>query len=108
MSREMRNPGEGQDRPVAIAVQDLTMAFGEFVLMRDLNFQIRKGDVFVIMGGSGCGKSTLLMHMLGFLEPRTGSIWYGDTNFTEAGEETREAITDRTGSSSSRGLCGVT
>jgi phospholipid/cholesterol/gamma-HCH transport system ATP-binding protein len=97
MSSEMRIPGGGQDRPVAIAVKDLTMAFGEFVLMRDLNFEIRKGDVFVIMGGSGCGKSTLLMHMLGFLEPRTGSIWYGDTNFTEAGEETREAITDRTG-----------
>jgi len=82
---------------VAIAIRDLTMAFGDFVLMRNLDFEIRKGDVFVIMGGSGCGKSTLMMHMLGFLEPRTGSIWYGDTNFTEAPPEVREGIADRTG-----------
>jgi len=91
------HPGTGAGRPVAIAIKDLTMAFGDFILMRDLNFEILKGDIFVIMGGSGCGKSTLLMHMLGFLEPRTGSVWYGDTNFTEAGEEARAAITDRTG-----------
>lgn len=92
-----RAPGERYDRPVAIAVRDLTMAFGDFILMRDLNFEVREGDVFVIMGGSGCGKSTLLMHMLGFLEPRTGSIWYGGTNFTEAEEEVRAGITGRTG-----------
>ncbi len=85
------------DRPLAIAVKDLTMAFGDFILMRDLNFEIRQGDIFVIMGGSGCGKSTLLMHMLGFRKPRTGSIWYGDTNFTEAEEEVQESITNRTG-----------
>ncbi|MGN6716387.1 MAG: ATP-binding cassette domain-containing protein, partial [Candidatus Binatia bacterium] len=43
-----------------ITVKDLTMAFGSFVLMRDLNFTVNDGDVFIIMGGSGCGKSTLL------------------------------------------------
>ena len=42
-----------------ITVKDLTMAFGSFVLMRDLNFSVNHGDVFIIMGGSGCGKSTL-------------------------------------------------
>jgi phospholipid/cholesterol/gamma-HCH transport system ATP-binding protein len=95
-SRDSRT-GAGDDRPVAIAIKGLTMAFGDFILMRDLNFEIRKGDVFVIMGGSGCGKSTLLMHMLGFLEPHTGSVWYGNTNFTEAEEEVRVGIIDRTG-----------
>ena len=39
-----------------ITVRDLTMAYGSFVLMRDLNFTVQRGDVFVIMGGSGCGK----------------------------------------------------
>ena len=43
-----------------ITVRDLTMAYGDFVLMRDLNFTINRGDIFIIMGGSGCGKSTLL------------------------------------------------
>lgn len=86
-----------EDHPVAIRVDNLTMAFGDFILMRDLNFEIRQGDIFVIMGGSGCGKSTLLMHMLGFRKPRTGSIWYGDTNFTEADAAVQESITNRTG-----------
>ena len=43
-----------------IIVDDLTMAYGSFVVMKDLNFTIDRGDVFIIMGGSGCGKSTLL------------------------------------------------
>ena len=43
-----------------ISVRDVTMAYGSFVIQRDLNFDINRGDIFVIMGGSGCGKSTLL------------------------------------------------
>jgi phospholipid/cholesterol/gamma-HCH transport system ATP-binding protein len=50
---------------VHIAVTDLTMAYGNFVVMRDLNFTIGKGEVFIIMGGSGCGKSTLMRHLIG-------------------------------------------
>jgi ABC-type transporter Mla maintaining outer membrane lipid asymmetry ATPase subunit MlaF len=47
----------------AIQVKDLTMAYGDQVVMRDLNFEIRRGDIFIIMGGSGCGKSTLMRHL---------------------------------------------
>ena len=60
------------------------MAFDSFVLMRDLNFTINYGDVFIIMGGSGCGKSTLLRHLIGLEEPAQGEIFYGDENFTKA------------------------
>ena len=38
-----------------IEVRDLTMAYGDFVVQRNLTFTINRGDVFVIMGGSGCG-----------------------------------------------------
>jgi energy-coupling factor transporter ATP-binding protein EcfA2 len=63
-----------------IEVRDLTMAYGSFVLMRDLNFSVRRGDVFIIMGASGCGKSTLLSHMIGLNEPAKGEIFYdGET-----------------------------
>ena len=48
----------------AIEVTDLTLAYGERVIQRDLTFTVAAGDVFVIMGGSGCGKSTLLRNML--------------------------------------------
>lgn len=75
-----------------IIVRDLTMAFGSYVVMRDLNFAVRRGEVFIIMGGSGCGKSTLLRHMLGLNEPAQGEIWYGDFNFTRADPAEREAM----------------
>jgi len=41
------------------------MGYGSFVLMRDLNFTVNRGDIFIIMGGSGCGKSTLLKILIG-------------------------------------------
>jgi phospholipid/cholesterol/gamma-HCH transport system ATP-binding protein len=68
------------------------MAFGSFVVMRDLDFSIRKGEVFVIMGGSGCGKSTLLKHLIGLIEPAKGEIFYGDQNFTRADADERANI----------------
>jgi phospholipid/cholesterol/gamma-HCH transport system ATP-binding protein len=80
-----------------ITVRDLTMAFGSFVLMRDLNFIVNHGDVFIIMGGSGCGKSTLLRHMIGLIEPARGDIFYGDENFTKAEPEQRQALLRRMG-----------
>ena len=42
---------------VQIAVKNLTIGYGDFVLLNDLNFNIYRGDVFFIMGGSRCGKS---------------------------------------------------
>lgn len=68
------------------------MAYGSFVLMRDLNFTINKGDVFIIMGGSGCGKSTLLRHLVGLKEPAKGDIFYNGKSFTKAEDDEREAM----------------
>lgn len=65
-----------------ITVQDLTMAYGDLVVMHDLNFEIQDKDIFVIMGGSGCGKSTLLRHLIGLCEPTKGCILYEGKNFT--------------------------
>jgi phospholipid/cholesterol/gamma-HCH transport system ATP-binding protein len=80
-----------------IAVRDLTMAFGSFVLMRDLNFTVNHGDVFIIMGGSGSGKSTLLRHLIGLIEPAHGDVFYGDENFTKAEPAQRQQLLQRMG-----------
>ena len=80
-----------------IAVRNVTMAYGDFVLMRDLDFEINKGEVFVIMGGSGCGKSTLLRHLIGLKEPAAGEIHFGDVNFTTADQRARDSILRRVG-----------
>jgi phospholipid/cholesterol/gamma-HCH transport system ATP-binding protein len=80
-----------------ISVRELTMAYGDFVLMRDLSFDVRRSDVFVIMGGSGCGKSSLLRHMIGLHEPAKGEILYDGTSFTAADPDTREQMLRRMG-----------
>lgn len=61
-----------------ISVQGLTMAYGDFVVMNDLNFNVRSGEIKVLMGASGCGKSTLLKHLIGLETARKGKVYYGN------------------------------
>lgn len=80
-----------------IRVENLTMAYGDFVLQRELNFEVKSGEVLVIMGGSGCGKSTLLRHLLGLIKPAEGKIFYDDLCFTEASHKERQSLLRRCG-----------
>jgi phospholipid/cholesterol/gamma-HCH transport system ATP-binding protein len=80
-----------------IIVRDLTMAYGSFVLQRDLSFTVNRGDVFIIMGGSGCGKSTLMRHLIGLKEPARGEVLYGSMNFWEAEPQERDRMMRRFG-----------
>jgi phospholipid/cholesterol/gamma-HCH transport system ATP-binding protein len=79
------------DQPV-ITVKDLTLGYGDKVLMQNLNFEVHPGEVFVILGGSGCGKSTLLKNMIGLYPPMTGEIWFGPDNLVTAEGEDRIKI----------------
>jgi phospholipid/cholesterol/gamma-HCH transport system ATP-binding protein len=81
----------------SIEVNDLTMAYGSFVLMQDLNFTINKGDIFIIMGGSGCGKSTLMKMMIGLKEPAKGKILYNGESFWDADKQKRDHLSRRFG-----------
>jgi phospholipid/cholesterol/gamma-HCH transport system ATP-binding protein len=80
-----------------IKVQDLTMAYGDFVVMKDLNFTIEKGEVFIIMGGSGCGKSTLLRHLIGLMAPAKGKVLYDGESFWDADPQERDRMMKRFG-----------
>jgi phospholipid/cholesterol/gamma-HCH transport system ATP-binding protein len=80
-----------------ITVKDLTMAYGDFVIQRDLNFAIDRGDVFIIMGGSGCGKSTLLKHLIGLQQPAKGEVFYDAQNFWLTDADERVLIMRRIG-----------
>ena len=75
-----------------IVVDDLTMAYGSFVVQQDLTFTVKRGDVFIIMGGSGCGKSTLMRHMVGLKSPARGKVLYEDISFWDTGPEQRDKI----------------
>ena len=93
----MRRGGDDNGGSAHFTVRDLTMAYGDFVVMRDLNFAIKRGEMFVVMGVSGCGKSTLLRHMIGLNEPAVGEIFYGDESFTRADLERRQEFLRRVG-----------
>ena len=67
-----------------IEVRDLDMAYGSFVVMRDLKFTVKQGEIIIIMGGSGCGKSTLLKHLIGLIDPVRGDILYDGVSFVKA------------------------
>ncbi len=57
-----------------IKVQNLSIGYGDNVIMNKLCFEIKRGDIFIIMGGSGCGKSTLLRTLIGLLPALSGRI----------------------------------
>lgn len=80
-----------------ITVTDLTMAYGSYVLQRDLTFTINRSDIFIIMGGSGCGKSTLLRHLVGLKQPAEGKVLYGSTSFWEAEPQERDRLMRKVG-----------
>ncbi|MFY9941235.1 MAG: ATP-binding cassette domain-containing protein [Desulfobacterales bacterium] len=80
-----------------ISVEDLTMAYGSFVVQSDLTFAINRGDIFIIMGDSGCGKSTLLNHMVGLIEPTKGKVFYDGRSFWDAPPSDRDRLLRRFG-----------
>jgi phospholipid/cholesterol/gamma-HCH transport system ATP-binding protein len=73
-----------------IEIRGLTMAYGAFVVMRDIQAEVKRGEVFIIMGGSGCGKSTLLKHLIGLMPPAAGDILYDGASFWQADEAARQ------------------
>ena len=68
------------------------MAYGDFVVMRDLDFTIKQGDIFFIMGGSGCGKTTLLNHMIGLKSPGRGQVLYNGISFWDSDKKQMERM----------------
>ena len=85
------------DAAPIVVVEDLTMAFGSFVLQRDLAFTVARGDIFIIMGGSGCGKSTLLRHLIGLKSPAKGKVYYSGESLWDAPIERQRRILQGTG-----------
>lgn len=80
-----------------IGIKDLTMAYGDFLIQKDLTFNIDRGDIFIIMGGSGCGKSTLLRHLVGLRAPAKGTISYHGVSYWDASEEDRALLMQKIG-----------
>ena len=72
-----------------ISVEDVTIAYGDNVVQKNVTFDVRAGEVFVILGGSGCGKSSLLKAMIGLSRPASGRILFDGENIVTAEGEDR-------------------
>jgi len=70
--------------PTAIEVRGVAIGYGDRVILRSLDFQVRRGEVFVILGGSGSGKSSVLKAMIGLNEPLEGQVLFDGENLVKA------------------------
>ena len=96
MSDAARRDASATDAP-AVAVEGLTMSYDGRVVMQGIDFEVRKGEIFVIMGGSGSGKSTLLKHLIGLKQPAAGTIRFDGADFGHADEDARKGMLRRMG-----------
>ncbi len=84
-------------RQPAVRVENLTAAYGQNVILKDVCFQVEPGEVFVVLGGSGCGKSTLLKQMIGLITPAEGEIFIEGENLNKSSGPDRLAVLRRFG-----------
>src|SRR5262245_66485312 len=80
-----------------IEVANLDMAYGGFVIQRNVSFVVKPAEIFVIMGGSGSGKSTLLRHLIGLKAPARGDVFYDGRSLWTAEDEERGEVMRRVG-----------
>ena len=80
-----------------IRFEHVTKVLGGREVLSDLTFEIRKGEVFTIVGASGSGKSVTLKHIVRLLTPSSGAVWVGGTEVSAAGGAALERARERFG-----------
>ncbi len=77
---------------IVLDVKDLTAGYGEKVVLERISFQVRRGEVLVIIGRSGSGKSTLLKHLIGLNPPLAGQICIEHEDLLRASDPERRRL----------------
>jgi phospholipid/cholesterol/gamma-HCH transport system ATP-binding protein len=85
-----------EGKPVII-VENLSMGFGDNLILRNVSFEVFAGEIFVIVGGSGCGKSTLLKNMIGLYRPTAGKVLVEGVDISGEAEKVLEGVRQRMG-----------
>lgn len=97
MAENTISTSSSKSPPPPIEVRDLTMAYGERVIVRDMNFVVPAGEIFIVMGGSGCGKSTLLRHLIGLMAPAKGWVFRDGVDFWALSSAEQDRMKRRSG-----------
>ncbi|MDY6820974.1 MAG: ATP-binding cassette domain-containing protein [Deferribacterota bacterium] len=82
---------------IIIEVRNLKIQFGENIILQDVNFTVRKGEIFAIIGGSGSGKTVLLKHLIGLLESYNGNIYIESKDLKEIKKESYDIFLNKIG-----------
>lgn len=93
---KMNDSGAGE---AAISVVNLRVSYGEREILHGITFDVRRGEIMVILGGSGSGKSTLLRTLVGLEKPSSGEVWIQGVNTANISEREMDAIRKRMGMS---------
>ena len=75
--------GDQTPKKVLVKIDRVTKKFDETIAVDDVSLEIKKGEIFALLGGSGSGKSTLLRMLAGFERPTEGRIYLDGVDITE-------------------------
>lgn len=80
-----------------IQVCNLIVGYGKDIVLDNISFDVREGEIFIVLGESGCGKSTLLKHLIGLKKPLSGQIHIDGDDITNCDEATFKNILRKIG-----------
>jgi phospholipid/cholesterol/gamma-HCH transport system ATP-binding protein len=86
-----------KNRDRVIQVQELIARYDDRVILDKISFDVKTGEIFMIVGGSGCGKTTLLNHLIGLLQPYAGKIIVDGENVAQASQQQKLAYLRKIG-----------
>ncbi len=81
-----------QTQEKIIEAEEITVKYGDRTILENVSFDIKKGEIFVIVGGSGCGKSTLLRQLIGLEQPTSGKVIMTGKDFTNAEDSEKQFL----------------
>ena len=84
-------------KETVIEAKNLSVGYGDYVLLHDADYEVKRGDIFIIMGGSGCGKSSMLRVLTGLIPPLKGSVIINDTDIATAPAAQVQKIREKSG-----------
>lgn len=100
MDNGIRTTGDGirnMDKDSVIVVENVVKEFGDRRVLDSVSFEVRRGEVMVVMGGSGCGKSTLLRTIIGSIKPDSGKIYLFGKDVTNLNQNEMDEIRKKYG-----------
>ncbi len=84
-------------KEMVIEVEDLVVKYGERTVLDGVSFKVRRGEIFVILGGSGSGKTTLIRNLVGLMRPYSGRILVMGKDCTTISDDERIELLKKVG-----------